>query len=124
VVVIASMIEREAKFAQDRPKIAAVIYNRLKKKMPLQIDATVQFALGDWGKLTTPDYDVDSPYNTYRAQGLPPGPICSPGLASIQAALEPAKADYLYYVVIDAQGHHGFTSSYQKFLELRDKYQG
>jgi UPF0755 protein len=124
VVVVASMIEREARFAQDRPKIAAVIYNRLEKDMPLQIDATVQYALGDWRELTKPDYSVDSTFNTYQHQGLPPGPICNPGLASIEAALEPAKANYLYYVVIDAQGHHGFTSSYQKFLELKDKYQG
>jgi UPF0755 protein len=124
VVVVASMIEREARFAQDRAKIAAVIYNRLKKGMPLQIDATVQYALGSWDKLTTKDYKVDSPYNTYQIQDLPPGPICNPGLASIEAALEPAKKDYLYYVVIDAKGHHGFTSSYQRFLELKDQYRG
>jgi UPF0755 protein len=124
VVVVASMIEREAKFEEDRPKIAAVIYNRIKQHMPLQIDATVQYALGDWRELTKPDYDVESPFNTYRHRGLPPVPICSPGLASIEAALEPAKADYLYYVVIDAQGHHGFTDSYDKFLQLKDQYQG
>jgi UPF0755 protein len=123
-VIVASMIEREAKFEEDRPKIAAVIYNRLAKGMPLQIDASVQYALGDWGKLTKADYDVDSPYNTYRHEGLPPAPICNPGLASLRAALEPAHANYLYYVVIDAQGHHGFTDSYQKFLELKNKYQG
>lgn len=124
VVVVASMIEREARFQEDRPKIAAVIYNRLELDMPLQIDATVQYALGDWDPLTRPDYGFKSPYNTYVAQGLPPGPICSPGVASIQAALQPAAADYLYYVVIDAQGHHGFTDSYDEFLRLKDKFKG
>jgi UPF0755 protein len=120
VVVVASMIEREARFDEDRPKIAAVIYNRLKKGMPLQIDATVLYSLGRTkGSLTTEDLKVDSPYNTYAHTGLPPTPIASPGLASLRAALNPAKADYLYYVVIDAAGHHGFTASYAEFLRLK-----
>jgi len=124
VVVVASMIEREAKFAQDRPKIAAVIYNRLEKGMALEIDATVQYALGDWDPILLVDREVDSPYNTYLHPGLPPTPIASPGLDSIRAALEPADENYLYYVVIDSQGHHAFTDSYQEFLRLKDKYQG
>jgi peptidoglycan lytic transglycosylase G len=124
VVVIASLIEREARFDADRPKIAAVIYNRLKKGMPLEIDATIQYALGSWAPITIPDRQVDSPYNTYLHAGLPPTPIASPGLASLTAALNPAKANYLYYVVIDAAGHHGFTNSYAEFVKLKNKYKG
>jgi peptidoglycan lytic transglycosylase G len=124
VVTVAAMIEREARFPEDRPKIARVIYNRLARGMPLQIDATVQYALGAWRPLTLDDLKVQSPYNTYLHQGLPPTPIASPGLASLQAALSPAKGKWLYYVVIDAQGHHAFTASYDEFLRLREQYQG
>src|SRR5439155_12337626 len=112
VVVVASMIEREAKFEEDRGKIATVMYNRLAKGMPLQIDATVEYALGTYKtRLTFDDLKVQSPYNTYLHKGLPPTPIASPGLASIEAALSPAKGSWLYYVVCDSQGHHAFTSS-------------
>jgi UPF0755 protein len=125
VVIVASMIEREAKFDEDRPKIAAVIYNRLKKGMLLQIDATVEYALDKYkSKLTLADLKVQSPYNTYLHAGLPPGPIASPGYASLQAALSPAHADYLYYVVIDAAGHHYFTASYQDFLNHKNQAPG
>jgi peptidoglycan lytic transglycosylase G len=124
VVTIASMIEREARFPEDRPKIARVIYNRLAKKMALQIDATVQYALGEWRPLTLHDLKFESPYNTYLHQGLPPTPIASPGLASLEAALSPAKGNWLYYVVIDAQGHHAFTASYDEFKKLKQQYQG
>jgi UPF0755 protein len=125
VVIIASMIEREARFPEDRPKIARVIYNRLAKGMALQIDATVEYALGQWKKrLTLEDLKHESPYNTYLHEGLPPTPIASPGLASLEAALTPAKGNWLYYVVIDAQGHHAFTASYSEFLKLRQQYQG
>lgn len=124
VVVVASMIEREAKFDADRAKIAAVIYNRLKKGMALQIDATVNYALGKSGPITSADKAAPSPYNTYLHKGLPPGPIASPGLASLEAALNPASADYLYYVVIDAAGHHAFASSYDQFLKLKNQYKG
>jgi UPF0755 protein len=124
VVIVASMIEREARFAEDRPKIARVIYNRLAKGMALQIDATVQFALGEWRPLTLHDLKFASPYNTYLHQGLPPTPIANPGLASIQAALAPGKGKWLYYVVIDGQGHHAFTASYDEFLKLKQQYQG
>jgi len=120
VVIVASMIEREARFPDDRPKIAAVIYNRLKKGMPLQIDATVEYALGTYKpRLTYDDLRVQSPYNTYLHTGLPPTPIASPGLASIEAALSPASGNWLYYIVCDPQGHHAFTSSYSEFLRLK-----
>ena len=120
VLIVASMIEREARFADDRPRIARVIYNRLKKGMPLQIDATVEYALGTYKpKLTFDDLKVDSPYNTYLHTGLPPTPIASPGLASIEAALSPQSGNWLYYLVCDKEGHHAFTSSYAEFLRLR-----
>jgi UPF0755 protein len=124
VVTIASMIEREARVPEDRPKIARVIYNRLKQGMALEIDATVQYALGDWEPILIADREVDDPYNTYMHAGLPPGPIASPGRASLEAALVPADGPWIYYVVIDAEGHHAFTGSYQEFLRLVDQYQG
>jgi peptidoglycan lytic transglycosylase G len=100
VVTIASMVEHEAVSEGDRKKVAAVIYNRLREGMPLGIDATTRFATGNYTQpLTESELAVDSPYNTRTHTGLPPGPIDSPGLASIEAAAHPAKADYLYYVV-------------------------
>src|SRR5437588_8981583 len=99
IVTLASLIEREAQVPEDRPLIAAVIYNRLKRHMLLQIDASVLYALGHHKeRVLLADLKVDSPYNTYKHPGLPPGPICSPGLDSIKAALRPARADYIYYV--------------------------
>jgi len=124
VVIIASMIEREARFEADRPLVAAVIYNRLKRGMPLQIDATVLYALGkNKPKLTLADLKIVSPYNTYLHAGLPPGPIASPGLAALEAALVPSKATYLYYVS-DANGHNHYASTYAEFLTLKAKYTG
>jgi UPF0755 protein len=99
VVTIASMIEREAGVASQRKLVAAVIYNRLREGMPLGIDATTRFATGNYDRpLTESELAVDSPYNTRTHAGLPPGPIDSPGLASIEAAAHPARIDYLYYV--------------------------
>lgn len=110
-MIIASMIEKEAKVAEDRPLIASVIYNRLRRRMRLQIDATVLYALGGHKPLVTlKDLKVKSPYNTYRVRGLPPGPICSPGEASIDAALDPATTRYLFYVA-RPDGSHIFTKS-------------
>jgi uncharacterized YceG family protein len=99
VTIIASLIEREAGKDVDRPKVAAVIYNRLHKNMPLQIDATIRFAENNYTKaLTSSDLALDSPYNSYTHSGLPPGPIANPGRASLEAAAKPTKAGYLYYV--------------------------
>jgi uncharacterized YceG family protein len=99
VLTIASMIEREAGVPKQRKLVAAVIYNRLHEGMPLGIDATIRFATGNYSEpLSTPELEVDSPYNTRTHQGLPPGPINSPGLAAIQAAAHPAKTDFLFYV--------------------------
>jgi UPF0755 protein len=99
VVTIASMIEREAGLESQRKLVAAVIYNRLHEGMPLGIDATVRYATGNYDEpLTESELAVDSPYNTRVNVGLPPGPIDSPGLASIEAAAHPARVGYLYYV--------------------------
>jgi UPF0755 protein len=123
VVVVASLIEREARVPGDRAKVSAVIHNRLREGMPLQIDATVQYALPEGNRLLTEeDYGFKSPYNTYLHPGLPPTPIASPGLASLRAALEPADADYLYFLVVDEEtGRHAFTDTYQEFLRLKDE---
>jgi UPF0755 protein len=122
-VIVASLIEREARVAQDRAKISAVIHNRLAEGMPLQIDATVQYALPEGNReLTFEDYEFESPYNTYLRPGLPPTPIASPGLASLEAALNPADADFLYFVVIDPEtGRHAFAETYDEFLRLRQE---
>jgi peptidoglycan lytic transglycosylase G len=107
ILTVASMIERETKVPDERAVVAAVIYNRLKKHMPLQIDATVLYALGRHKSVVgLHDLEVDSPYNTYRRTGLPPGPISSPGRASIEAAVKPADAPYLYYVLKPDGSHH------------------
>jgi UPF0755 protein len=112
VITIASLVEKEAKLPEERPLIAAVIFNRLRKGMPLQVDATVQYALPEWkDRLTYEDLKVKSLYNTYLNKGLPPGPICNPGLDSIKATLNPAKVNYLYYVVIDESGRHAFSNT-------------
>jgi UPF0755 protein len=122
ILIIASLIEREARVPSERELVSAVIHNRLRAKIPLQIDATVQYALPSWKKkLTYEDLKVDSPYNTYLHGGLPPGPISNPGLASIQAALKPARVDYLYYLVTGEDGSHSFTGSYQEFLRLKQQ---
>ncbi|MBB6049173.1 endolytic transglycosylase MltG [Armatimonas rosea] len=105
-LIVASLIEREAETDDDRPKIAGVIYNRLEKNMRLQIDATVQYILPEHkARLLFADLKTPSPYNTYLHAGLPPGPICSPGLPSIRAALNPEKSDYLFYVQGEGKGH-------------------
>jgi cell division protein YceG involved in septum cleavage len=123
VLIIASMIEREAVVEKDRPLIAAVIYNRLHKGMPLQIDATIRYAENNWTKpLSESDLHIDSPYNTYTNTTLPPTPIGNPGLASIQAAAHPANVNYLYYVAKTNGCGHFFTASYQEFLAASDKY--
>jgi UPF0755 protein len=122
LVIVASMIEREARVEKDRPLIAAVIYNRLRDGMTLGIDATIQYIDPDPSNgLTESDLHIDSPYNTRINAGLPPTPIASPGLASLRAALQPAHVGYLYYVLCGADGHHKFSTSYGQFLQ--DKQQ-
>jgi UPF0755 protein len=124
VLTIASMVEREVQVASERPVVAGIIYNRLHRRMRLDIDATVQYAVGAWRDLTAKDLRVDSPYNTRRFPGLPPGPIASPGLASIEAAAHPKASDYLYYVARnDGSGRHYFATNEAEFLRLQEKAQ-
>lgn len=114
LVTIASMIEREAEVEQDRPLIAGVIENRLRKGMRLQIDATVLYALGKHkNRVLYKDLQTPSPYNTYLHTGLPPGPIACPGLPSLLAALRPARHDFLYYVA-SPDGSHIFTRTLEE----------
>jgi UPF0755 protein len=109
LVTIASLVEREARVPQDRAPIAGVIVNRLEQNMRLQVDATVLYALGTHkDRVLYKDLEVDSPYNTYRHKGLPPGPIACPGMASLEAALKPTESTSLYYVA-RADGSHVFT---------------
>ena len=116
VLTIASMIEREASVAGDRAKVAAVIYNRLRRGMALGIDATILYHLGSWSAtIHQSDIDQIEPYNTRKVAGLPPTPICNPGVASIEAAAHPAKVDYLYYVAVPGQAAQYFTASYSDF---------
>ena len=114
-VVVASMVEREARVPEERGMIARVIYNRLRQGMPLQVDATVIYALGRTGEkglwVLNKDLEVDSPYNTYRVSGLPPTPIASPGRAALEAAVDPVEGQWLYYVVVDADGRHAFATT-------------
>jgi UPF0755 protein len=120
LLIVASMVEREAKVDADRPKIAAVIYNRLRARRPLQIDATVQYAVGRQ-RLTAADLRSRSPYNTYVHAGLPPTPIAAPGEAAIKAALQPADGNWLYYVLASERGEHAFTDSYEESQRLKAK---
>jgi UPF0755 protein len=108
LVTMASIVEREARLPEERPVIAAVYYNRLRRGMRLQADPTIQYALGHHvGRVLYKDLEVDSPYNTYIHKGLPPGPVASPGAASLAAAANPANVPYLYFVA-SKDGHHEF----------------
>lgn len=120
-LIMASLIEREARAPSERALIAGVFYNRLRKRMHLESCATVEYALGAWKpRLLYKDLQVNSPYNTYRHAGLPPGPICNPGLPSLQAALHPEVTDHLYFVA-DGQGTHRFSRDYKAHLNARKK---
>lgn len=121
-VIVASLIEREARVPEERKRIAGVIYNRLQAGMPLQIDATIIYSLGGHREsLTYKDLEVDSPYNTYQHAGLPAGPIASPGRESIAAALAPESNDYMYYVA-KGDGSHQFSKTYAEHLAAKARY--
>ena len=117
LLIVASMVEREALREGDRARVAAVIYNRLRLGMPLGIDSTIRYALHDYSKpLTEAQLRIDSPYNTRTHHGLPPTPISNPGLAAIAAAAHPAHVSYLYYVNgADGCGDLAFSTSYAQF---------
>lgn len=114
LVTMASIVEKEARLPEERPVIAAVYYNRLRRGMLLQADPTVQYALGHHvGRVLYKDLTVESPYNTYVHKGLPPGPVASPGVASLSAAANPANVPYLYFVATK-DGHHEFRNTLEE----------
>lgn len=114
-------MEKEAQLPSDRPLIAGVFLNRLKQDMPLQSCATIQYILGyPKAELSVQDTEIASPYNTYQHMGLPPGPIANPGIAAINAVLQPEKTDYIYFVA-DAQGAHHFSKTYEEHLIAIEK---
>jgi UPF0755 protein len=125
VLIIASMIEREVQIPKERRLVAAVIYNRLKHDIPLGIDATIRFAVNNYTEPLSPvELETQSPYNTRIYGGLPPGPIGNPGEAAIRAAANPARVNYLYYVVEPYTcGEHVFSSSYAEFERNAAAYQ-
>jgi UPF0755 protein len=124
VLIIASMVEKEAVAPRERPLVAAVVYNRLRLGMPLGIDATIRYGRNVPGteSLKESDLETDGPYNTRLRQGLPPTPISNPGLASIRAAANPAKVDYLYFVRKPDGVHHFFTASESEFFQKACEY--
>jgi uncharacterized YceG family protein len=124
VLIIGSMVEREAQLPAERPLIAAVIYNRLKDGIPLGIDATIRYATGNWSRpLRRSELEIDSPYNTRKRAGLPPTPIGNPGLAALQAAAAPANVDYRYYVVKPGTcGKHAFSATFAQFQRDQQRY--
>jgi UPF0755 protein len=126
VVTLASVVELETALPQERPRVAAVFHNRLQKRIPLATDPTIIYALrkaGRWdGNIRRADLDIDSPYNTYRRAGLPPGPIASPGRASLQAALRPADVDDLYFVSRNDGSHH-FSRTFAEHQQAVAYYQ-
>jgi uncharacterized YceG family protein len=124
VLTIASMVDREAQIPKERPLIASVIYNRLRRGDPLGIDATIRFATNNWNRpLRESQLRIDSPYNTRLRQGLPPGPIGSPGLSAIRAAANPARTGFLYYVVKPGTcGEHAFSRTGAQFDEDVRRY--
>jgi UPF0755 protein len=124
VLIVASMVERETVAPDERPLVAAVIYNRLAKNMPLGIDATIRYGLGIPGTrpLTKAELATDSPYNTDLNRGLPPTPIGNPGVASMKAAAHPANVDYLYYVRMPDKVHHFFTADEAEFCKRAAEY--
>ncbi|MCQ2561937.1 MAG: endolytic transglycosylase MltG [Clostridia bacterium] len=124
LVTIASLIEKEAKVDSERPLVSSVIYNRLDIDMKLQFCSSVIYSLGQWkSRLLYSDLEVDSPYNTYKYSDLPPGPIASPGKASLDAALNPANTDYLYFVLKgNGTGEHNFAKDYSSFANYKQDY--
>ncbi len=124
LVILASIVEREAKVVEERPLIASVFSNRLKGDMPLESCATIQYLFDSPKKrIYFQDLDISSPYNTYRNRGLPLGPISNPGLSSLSAALNPAKTDYLFFVV-KGNGEHHFSNNYKEHLKAKKEFIG
>ena len=125
MLIIASLVEREAQLDKERPLIASVIYNRLRDGMPLGIDATIRYETRNWQRpIRQSELDADTPYNTRLRRGLPPTPIGNPGLKSIKAAARPAKTDYLFFVRKPGKtGEHAFSSTNAQFERDSARYQ-
>lgn len=123
IMTLASIIEAESPVKEERRVIASAFYNRLNRNMKLESDPTVQYGIGSKRKLTFKDLDSDSPYNTYKYQGLPPGPINSPSESSIEAALYPETSNYLFFVAVgDGSGRHNFASSFSQHKKYVKQY--
>ncbi|HEX9496046.1 MAG TPA: endolytic transglycosylase MltG [Candidatus Limnocylindria bacterium] len=123
VVRLASIVEREARDRKESPLIAGLYQHRLDIGMKLDADPTIQYGKGSWGELSLDDLKLDSPYNTYRVAGLPPTPICSPGLAALQAAAKPETTDFLFFVAKnDGTGDHAFARTIEEQEANRVKY--
>ena len=125
IVTIASMVELEAVYKEEQPRIAGVFLRRLQIYMPIQSDTTIQYILGGEQKeeITFADTEIQNPYNTYINSGLPPGPIGSPRMDAIKAVLNPEKTDYLYFVA-EKDGHHRFTRTYEEHLQAIEDIHG
>jgi UPF0755 protein len=122
VLTLASIVEAEAMIDRERPRIAAVYHNRLEHGWRLEADPTVRYAMGNYRrKLYYGDLDVDSPYNTYRNTGLPPGPICSPGLSSIDAVLYPRPDTHDFFFVSNGDGTHSFSRTFDEHIRARNR---
>lgn len=122
LITLASLVEREVRYPEDRSVVAQVLLKRLKLNMPLQTDATLQYLMdAPKEEVSIADTQIDSPYNTYQHTGLPPGPIANPGMASIEAVLHPSETEYLYFVA-DRQGHNHYAYTYEEHLNLVNKY--
>ena len=122
LIIMASIVEKEVRYPEDRPIVAQVFFKRLKLGMPLQTDASLQYLMDapkEDGSIA--DTQIDSPYNTYQHVGLTPGPIANPGLDAIEAVLNPANTDYLYFVA-DRSGHNHYAYTYDEHLSLVNQY--
>lgn len=125
VVTMGSLIEKETAADDERPLVASVMYNRLREGMKLQIDATIVYILGSdftAGEVSYDDLEIESPYNTYLVYELPAGPICSPSIASLEAAAHPAETNYFYYVLTSTEGYHTFCETEEEFLVAKEEY--
>lgn len=124
LVILASIVEREAQRHEERPLVSGVFANRIKKNLPLESCATIQYLFEKPHKrIFFKDLEINSPYNTYKNNGLPPGPIANPGIPAIQAALNPAQTDYMFFVV-KGDGYHQFSKSFSDHLKAKNKYLG
>jgi UPF0755 protein len=123
ILTVASLVEEEARLDEERAIVAAVVYNRLEKNMPLEMDSTLQYILGKYGqRLLNEDKEADSPYNTYKNRGLPPGPISNPGTKSIEAAMNPADVDYIFFVSNADGESHTFSTTLREHNNAVAKY--